>query len=86
MVAEYADIRLRLKMLKKTKMLPPVVRAQAKEELKKLPLDSNICRVRNRCVLTDRGRSVVTQFKIGRHKFKQYADAGLLPGVTKSSW
>ena len=86
MVSEYANERLRLRMLKKTKMLPSVVVTQAKEDLKKLPLDSSICRVRNRCIMTDRGRSVLTQYKIGRHKFKKYADEGLLSGVTKSSW
>lgn len=86
LVAQYADERLRLKMLKKTKMLPSSVIAQAKEDMKKLPLDSNICRVRNRCIMTDRGRSVITCYKIGRHKFKKYADEGLLSGVTKSSW
>lgn len=86
LVAEYADERLRLKLIKKTKMLPLNVIQQAKADLKKLPLDSNICRVRNRCIMTDRPRGIVTQFKVCRHKFKEYADAGNAPGVKRSTW
>ena len=86
MVAKHSDERLRLKMLKKTTMLPSLVKLQAKDDLKKLSRDTCVCRVRNRCVLTDRERGTVTQFKLSRHKFQEYARQGVISGLTKSSW
>ncbi len=86
MVAEGEDERLRLRMLKKTAMLPSLVKLKASEDLKSLPKDGSITRVRNRCVLTDRPRGVLTQFHLSRHKFKRLADDGLIPGLTRSSW
>ena len=86
LVAEYADERLRLRLIKKSKLLPSIVAQKAKSDLARLPLDSNICRVHNRCTITDRPRGLVTQYKVCRHKFKGYADAGLIPGLKRSTW
>lgn len=84
--AEDENERLRLRMLKKTAMIPSLVRMQASKDLSALPVNSSITRIRNRCVLTDRSRGVVTQYHISRHKFKQLADSGLIPGLHRSSW
>jgi len=54
--------------------------------LNKLPRSSSIVRIRNRCVLTGRSRSVYRDFKISRIMLKELALNGLMPGVTKSSW
>ena len=78
LVAEHSDSRLRLRMIKKTDFLPEKLQNRARKDLASLPLDSNICQVRNRCIMTDRPRA---QFKVCRHKFKKYADAGIAPGV-----
>ena len=78
--------RLRLHMLKKTAMIPSLVRMKASQDLVSLPRNSSITRVRNRCVLTDRSRGVLTQYRLCRHRFKKLADAGLLAGVNRSSW
>ena len=86
MVAEGEDERLRLRMLKKTAMIPSLVKLKASEDLKSLPRDGSITRVRNRCILTDRPRGVITQYHMSRHKFKRLADGGLIPGLTRSSW
>ena len=85
-VAAGEEERLRLRMLKKTKMIPSLVKLKASQDLKSLPRDSSVTRIRNRCVLTDRPRGVVTQYHLGRHKFKQLADGGLIPGLHRSSW
>lgn len=43
-------------------------------------------RIKNRCVVTSRGRSVYRKFKISRLEFQKLAGLGQIPGVTKSSW
>jgi small subunit ribosomal protein S14 len=42
-------------------------------------------KIRNRCVLTNRGRAVYRNFKLSRLFFKQYALQGDLMGVKKAS-
>lgn len=86
MFAEYEQKRGRLRMLSKCDILPSAVRKQAATELAKLPKDSSITRIRNRCVLTDRGRGLVGRFRISRIMFKFYAEKGLIPGVQRSQW
>mgnify|MGYP002804574830 CR=1 FL=1 len=86
MFAEYEQKRGRLRMLSKCDILPSSVRKQAAAELAELPKDSSITRIRNRCVLTDRGRGVIGRFRISRIMFKYYAEEGLIPGVQRSQW
>lgn len=56
------------------------------EALRKLPRDSSATRVRNRCVLTGRGRGNYEKFGLCRHMFRKLALEGKLPGVRKASW
>lgn len=86
MFAEYEQTRGRLRMLSKCDILPSPIRKQAAAELAELPKDSSITRIRNRCVLTDRGRGVVGRFRISRIMFKYYAEKGSIPGVQRSQW
>lgn len=86
MFAEYEQKRGRLRMLSKCDILPSPIRKQAAAELAELPKDSSITRIRNRCVLTDRGRGVVGRFRISRIMFKYYAEKGSIPGVQRSQW
>ena len=78
--------RLRLRMLKKTSLLPSLIKLKASEDLASLPRNGSVTRIRNRCVLTDRPRGVLSQYHLSRHKFKQLADNGSIPGVRRSSW
>ncbi|MCG8342953.1 MAG: 30S ribosomal protein S14 [Chlorobiales bacterium] len=54
--------------------------------LGKLPRNSSSTRVRNRCVLTGRGRGVYEKFGLCRQMFRKLALEGKLPGVKKASW
>jgi small subunit ribosomal protein S14 len=56
------------------------------EALRRLPRDSSATRVRNRCVLTGRGRGNYEKFGLCRHMFRKLALEGKLPGVRKASW
>lgn len=61
-------------------------REQARIALNKMPRDSSIIRLRNRCQLTGRARGYLRKFKLSRLSFRELASAGMIPGVTKSSW
>lgn len=55
-------------------------------KLQRLPRNSAPVRLRNRCSLTGRPRGYFRDFGLSRHVLREYALAGLLPGVTKASW
>lgn len=61
-------------------------RQQARIDLNKLPRDSAPTRLRNRCQITGRARGYLRKFKVSRLTFRELASAGMIPGVTKSSW
>ncbi len=55
-------------------------------KLQQLPRNSAPGRLRNRCSITGRPRGYFRDFGLSRHVLREYALAGLLPGVTKASW
>jgi len=61
-------------------------REAARLKLQKLPRNGNPNRIRNRCELTGRPRGFYRDFKLSRNKFRELANNGLIPGVTKASW
>jgi len=56
------------------------------DELQKLPRNSMPTRLRNRCVLTGRGRGVYRKYGLCRNKLRELALEGKIPGVRKASW
>ncbi len=58
----------------------------AQKKLQKLPKNSAIERVRNRCSLSGRPRAFNRKYGVSRIQFRELALAGKIPGVTKSSW
>lgn len=74
LVAKYANKRAELK-------------AQGDyEALQKLPKNASPVRLHNRCKLTGRPKGYMRQFGISRINFREMANNGLIPGVTKASW
>jgi small subunit ribosomal protein S14 len=61
-------------------------REAARTKLHNIPNNSRPLRVRNRCELTGRPRGFYRDFKLCRNKFRELANNGLIPGVTKASW
>ena len=55
-------------------------------KLQKLPRDSSKSRQRNRCAITGRSRGVYSKFGLGRHKLREAAMRGELPGLKMASW
>ncbi len=59
---------------------------EANLKLAKLPRNSSVVRVRNRCALSGRPRGYYRKFEISRIALRELASEGKLPGVRKSSW
>nr|AZS52488.1 ribosomal protein S14 [Balanophora laxiflora]UPI49023.1 ribosomal protein S14 [Balanophora laxiflora] len=84
-----AKYELRRKLYKafiKDPDLPSDLRYKHRYKLSKLPRNSSFARVRNRCILTGRPRSVYELFRISRIVFRGLASRGSLMGINKSSW
>ena len=78
--------RLEYKSLIRDFSVPKDIKYTFITKLNKLPRNSSKTRIRNRCVLTGRGRSVFKFCKLSRIALREIANQGLLPGITKSSW
>lgn len=86
MVKQYSGRRARLKEIANNSDLPMEERFKARLKLAELPRNSSPDRVRSRCELTGRPRAVYRKFKLSRIALRELASAGLIPGMTKSSW
>lgn len=60
--------------------------ASDSEGLHKLPRNSSPTRLKNRCTETGRPRAYMRQFGLSRLSFREHANKGEVPGVTKASW
>ncbi|HUD10075.1 MAG TPA: 30S ribosomal protein S14 [Candidatus Saccharimonadales bacterium] len=79
--------------LKRQKMIQQYAakRAELKElgdleGLARLPRNSSPTRWKNRCIETGRPRAYMRQFGLSRISFREHANKGEIPGITKSSW
>lgn len=55
-------------------------------QLQKLPRDSSVTRVRNRCNITGRPHGYYRKFGLSRNKLREATMRGDVPGVVKASW
>lgn len=81
-----AATRNALKTVIMNRETPLEERMAATFKLSQMPRNSAKIRVRNRCELTGRPRSVYRKFKLSRIALRELAGSGLIPGVTKASW
>ncbi|MBI5040993.1 MAG: 30S ribosomal protein S14 [Gammaproteobacteria bacterium] len=61
-------------------------RAVAVAQLQKMPRDASPSRVQRRCRITGRPRGVYRKFGLCRHKIREAAMRGDIPGLVKASW
>ncbi len=61
-------------------------RFKAQQKLSKLPKNSSMIRVRNRCQITGRPHGVYRKLKISRIALRKLTLEGKIPGMVKSSW
>ncbi|HVO73965.1 MAG TPA: 30S ribosomal protein S14 [Ignavibacteriaceae bacterium] len=67
------------------------IREELKEKgdyqaLQKLPRDSSMVRLHNRCMFTGRARGYYRKFGLSRLVLREMALKGEIPGLKKSSW
>jgi small subunit ribosomal protein S14 len=86
LVAQYAKKYEELKSIANDAKKGDEERMAARHALQRLPRNANPTRQRNRCELTGRARGTFRQFGIARHKIRELAFTGDIPGVTKASW
>ncbi len=59
---------------------------EAQIKLQKMPRDASASRQRNRCRVTGRPHGVFRKFGLCRHKLREAAMRGDVPGLVKASW
>src|SRR5687768_11269109 len=82
----YAAKRKALKDLIMDQSRPLEERFRAQLKLAKLPRNSARIRIRNRCDVTGRPRSVYRKLGMSRIAIRQLGNSGAIPGLVKSSW
>ena len=55
-------------------------------QLQKLPRDASPSRIQRRCRVTGRPHAVYRKFGLCRHKLREAAMRGDVPGLVKASW
>ena len=83
---KYYDKRKKLKKIIMNKKLSLEERFKAQQKLSKLPRNSALTRVMNRCQITGRPHGVYRKLKISRIALREMASSGKIPGMIKSSW
>ncbi|MGX7582854.1 30S ribosomal protein S14 [Candidatus Vidania fulgoroideorum] len=78
--------RLYLKKMIKNNNLKKEEKYKYYIELQKIPLNSNPCRMRNRCLITGRPRGYIGYFGVSRILIREKIMKCEIYGVTKSSW
>ncbi|MGE4370432.1 MAG: 30S ribosomal protein S14 [Burkholderiaceae bacterium] len=86
LVEKFAAKRAELKAIIDDQSRSDEERYEARLKLQQLPRNANPTRQRNRCVVTGRPRGVFSQFGLTRHKLREMAMRGEVPGMTKASW
>ena len=74
--AKRVEYQRQLKALEENKKDPNKAKLRPRDKI----------RIRFRCRLCGRGRAVYRKFGICRICFRNMANDGLIPGVTKASW
>ncbi|ABD88975.1 MAG TPA: 30S ribosomal protein S14 [Rhodopseudomonas sp.] len=81
-----APKRAKLKAIIADKSKPMEERFAATLKLSEMPRNSSATRIRNRCEITGRARSVYRKNKLSRIAIRDLGSRGLVPGLVKSSW
>ncbi|KAJ9155226.1 hypothetical protein NKR23_g1927 [Pleurostoma richardsiae] len=78
--------RQALRYIIRNTTLPPRTRAEAQLQLTQMHCYTRPTQIKNRCVISGRGRGIFRDFKMSRYNFRLQAYEGNLPGVKKASW
>lgn len=85
-VARYAAKREALKAILSSSTASDEEKWEAQIKFQKLPRDASPVRQVRRCQITGRPHGVYRKFGMCRHKLREAAMRGDVPGLTKASW
>ncbi|MDX1492201.1 MAG: 30S ribosomal protein S14 [Pseudohongiellaceae bacterium] len=85
-VAKFAAKRAALKAILSDVNASDDDKWEAQIKLQKMPRDASPVRQQNRCKITGRPHGVYRKFGMCRHKLREAAMRGDVPGLTKASW
>ncbi|GJM11957.1 MAG: 30S ribosomal protein S14 [Pseudohongiella sp.] len=85
-VDQYAAKRAAIKAVLRDVNASDDEKWDAQVKLQKLPRDASPTRQRRRCQITGRPHGVYRKFGLCRHKLREAAMRGDVPGLTKASW
>jgi len=85
-VAKFAAKRAAIKAVLKDVNASDDDKWAAQIQLQKMPRDASPVRQQNRCRITGRPHGVYRKFGMCRHKLREAAMRGDVPGLTKASW
>ncbi len=85
-VAKFAEKRAKLKEIIRSPKSTEEERWEAQVQFQKLPRNASPCRLMRRCRITGRSRGVYQKFGLSRHKLREAAMVGDVPGLKKASW
>jgi small subunit ribosomal protein S14 len=83
---KHAAKRAKLKAIADNDNLAMEDRFAARLKLAEMPRNSSTVRIKHRCDLTGRSRSVYRKFRLSRIALRQLASTGQIPGMVKASW
>ena len=83
---QFEKQRLVLKALTQNLRITTKTRWKLQTMFLQIPQKSSITRIKNKCIITGRSRSIYKFFKLSRLQLRKYALNGLLPGVIKRNW
>jgi small subunit ribosomal protein S14 len=86
LIVKFAAKRAALRQKLKDRNVPVEEKLAVQEEFAKLPRNSCPTRLKRRCEVSGRARSVYRKFGISRIALRDLALRGQLPGVRKASW
>ena len=85
-VERYRQKRAELRKILKSQTATQEEKWEARQAMDRLPRRSMGVRVVNRCRVTGRPRGYLRKFQMSRIAFRELANRGMIPGVTKASW
>ena len=85
-VARYRTKRNELREILKSQTATQEEKFEARQKMNRLPRRSIGVRMVNRCQVTGRPRGYLRKFQMSRIAFRELANRGMIPGVTKASW
>lgn len=83
---KYAVKRAKLKAIADNDQMAMEDRFAARLKLAEMPRNSSKVRIKHRCDLTGRSRSVYRKFRLSRIALRELASTGQIPGMVKASW